>query len=140
MFNSTNRQEPLRRQVKAKPIDWNVDHFRQAQAESQPTPAPVQPLAPQQPAMTSAPVEPLQPQTVQPQDVYKRQVWEQITLIRKCEPGYFKRKSDRPIGPKTAENGAECAVFVKKAEKPLHSEGLSCRMDQKGRKILEPRF
>ena len=75
VFNSTNRQEPLRRQVKAKPIDWNVDHFRQAQAESQPTPAPVQPLAPQQPAMTSAPVEPLQPQTVQPQE---EPAWKQL--------------------------------------------------------------
>ena len=75
VFNSTNRQEPLRRQVKAKPIDWNVDRFRQAQAESQPTPAPVQPSVPQQPAMTSAPVELIQPQPVQPQE---EPAWKQL--------------------------------------------------------------
>ncbi|WP_367924375.1 D-alanyl-D-alanine carboxypeptidase family protein [uncultured Ruthenibacterium sp.] len=75
VFNSTNRQEPLRRQVKAKPIDWNLDHFRQAQ--SQPAVAvPPQPSQPvQQPAMTSAPIEPVQTQPVQPQE---NPAWKQL--------------------------------------------------------------
>ena len=100
VFNSTNRQEPLRRQVKAKPIDWNVDHFRQAKAQPVVVdqPAPVEPV--QQPAMTSAPIEPIPAQPVQQQaEPEWKQLLDQAISDQKDVPSQAGEEATRVFEP-----------------------------------------